>query len=119
MDLDQALEKHAHWKVKFRQAINNKESMDAETIAKDNCCELGKWLHGEGKTTLGNLNSFNECVALHAAFHVEAGKVANAINTKKFTRAETMIGAGTRYANASSAVAMAIIKLKKSSLVAA
>jgi Chemoreceptor zinc-binding domain len=113
MDLDQAIEKHAHWKVKFRQAINGKETMDAETIAKDNCCELGKWLHGDAKNTLGKLGSFKECVALHAAFHLEAGKVATAINTKKYTQAETMIGAGTRYANASSDVGIAILKLKK------
>ncbi len=47
MDLDQAVAKHAEWKVKFRKAISAKEQLDTASIAKDNCCELGKWLHGE------------------------------------------------------------------------
>jgi hypothetical protein len=33
MDLNQAIEKHAEWKVKFRKAISGQETMDAETIA--------------------------------------------------------------------------------------
>ena len=52
MDLNQAIEKHAEWKVKFRSAIVKKESMDAGTISKDNCCELGKWLHRIGGACL-------------------------------------------------------------------
>lgn len=49
MDLTQAVAKHAEWKTKFHGAIIKKEQMDAPTIGKDNCCELGKWLHGEAK----------------------------------------------------------------------
>ena len=30
----------------------NNETMDVGTLAKDNCCELGKWLHGEAKPSL-------------------------------------------------------------------
>ena len=87
MDLDTAIQKHAEWKMKFRSAMSQHESMDAATIAKDNCCELGKWLHGDGKTKFGKLSSHGGCVSSHAAFHVEAGKVAQAINAKKYTEA--------------------------------
>lgn len=113
MDLDQAIQKHSEWKIKFRTAISKKEAMDAATISKDNCCELGKWLHGDASTKFGDLASHSECVTKHAAFHVEAGKVAAAINQKKYAEAEQMIGAGTSYTTASSAVAGAILKLKK------
>jgi hypothetical protein len=115
MDLDQAIERHAQWKIKFRQAITNKETMDAETIAKDNCCELGKWLHGDAKTKFGHLASQKECITKHAAFHTEAGKVARTINDKNFAEAGAMIEAGTPYAAASNAVGVAITKLKKES----
>jgi len=115
MDLDQAIERHAQWKIKFRQAITNKETMDADTIAKDNCCELGKWLHGDAKTKFGHLASQKECITKHAAFHTEAGKVAKTINAKNFTEATAMIESGTPYATASHAVAVAITKLKKES----
>lgn len=113
MDLDSAIGKHAEWKLKFRSAISKKESMDAETIKKDNCCELGKWLHGEAKTKFGRLVSHTDCVQKHAVFHTEAGKVAIAINAKKYVEAEAMINAGTTFAQASSAVGVAIMKLKK------
>ena len=113
MDLDSAIGRHAEWKLKFRSAISKKESMDAETIKKDNCCELGKWLHGEAKTKFGRLTSHAECVQKHAAFHIEAGKVATAINAKKYVEAEAMINAGTTFAEASSALGVAIMRLKK------
>ncbi len=113
MDLDNAIGKHAEWKLKFRSAISKQEAMDAGTIAKDNCCELGKWLHGEAKAKFSRLNSYAECIAKHAVFHVEAGKVASAINSKKYTEAEAMLNSGTPYAAASNAVGVAIIHLKK------
>lgn len=113
MDLDNAIGKHAEWKLKFRSAISKQETMDAATISKDNCCELGKWLHGEAKTKHGRLTSYADCVTKHAAFHVEAGKVASAINSKKYTEAEAMLNSGTGYATASSAISIAIMHLKK------
>ncbi len=117
MDLDQAIRKHSDWKIKFRSAINMKESMDAVTIAKDNCCDLGKWLHGDARLELGSKNSFVECVTKHAAFHIEAGKVAATINARKFSHAASMIDSGSSYALASSAVVRAILDLKAESAV--
>lgn len=113
MDLDMAVQKHAEWKIKFRSAISKQETMDAATVAKDNCCDLGKWLHGDAKKIYGSLASHSECIAKHAVFHVEAGKVAAAINQKKYVEAEQMIGSNTSYASASTAVAGAVLKLKK------
>ena len=113
MDLNQAIEKHSEWKIKFRQAISDKETMDAETIAKDNCCELGKWLHSEAKSKFDKFPSYSDCVTKHAAFHAEAGKVATTINAKKYTEAEAMIGPATPYTAASSAVRHAIMHLKQ------
>lgn len=113
MDLNQAIEKHAEWKTKFRLAIKKQESMDSVNIGKDHCCELGKWLHGEGKSSFGHLLSHHELLANHARFHVEAGKIASAINAKEYTKAERMLDAGTTYAAPSSAVGVSIMKLKK------
>ena len=104
MDLNSALSKHAEWKLKLRSAISKKEAMDATTISKDNCCEFGKWLHGEAKIKFGKLTSYSNCVAKHATFHIEAGKVATAINSKKYIGADAMLNAGMPYTAASSAV---------------
>jgi Chemoreceptor zinc-binding domain len=113
MNLDSALAKHAEWKLKFRSAISKQESLDAAIIAKDNCCDFGKWLHGEGKTKYSGLTGFSDCVAKHATFHTEAGKVATAINAGKYNEAEAMLSAGTAYTASSNAVGTAIVRLKK------
>ena len=113
MDLGQAIQKHAEWKIKFRTAIEKQETVDAATIARDDCCELGKWLHGDGRRLFGARQSYLPCVQRHAAFHVEAAKVAQAINGKRFAQAETMLDGDSAYAEASSAVGVAIMKLKK------
>ena len=113
MDLNSAVAKHSEWKTKFRGAISKQEQLDATTISKDNCCDLGKWLHGSGKASYGTLESFKDCITKHALFHKEAGKVASAINAKKYAEAETMIGTGTPYTSTSSAVGVAIMRLKK------
>jgi methyl-accepting chemotaxis protein len=86
--------------------------MDAAAISKDNNCEFGKWLHGEAKALYGKEDSYAKCVAGHAAFHVEAGKVAAAINAKKMDEAERMMAAGSNYAQASKNVGISIIELK-------
>ena len=113
MDLSDILAKHAGWKLKFREAIAHKETMDAESISKDDHCGFGKWLHSEGKSKFGNLSGFSECVIKHAAFHVEAGKVAQVVNDKKYEEAEAMLGFDTPYTKASNAFGVAIRHLRE------
>jgi Chemoreceptor zinc-binding domain len=113
MDLNTAIQKHAEWKTKFRSAMMKQEQLDVATIAKDNCCDLGKWLHGEAKEQYGKLGSHTECIRKHAEFHSQAAKVALEINNKNYTQAETMLAAGSAYSNASTAVGGAIMVLKK------
>lgn len=113
MDLDNAVNKHAEWKVKFRTAMTSRETLDAATISKDNCCELGKWLHGEAKTQWSKLPAYRECLERHASFHTAAGQVAQAINAKRYAEAESMLGQGMAYSGASLDVITAIRRLKK------
>lgn len=119
MDLDKAISAHAEWKTKFRAAISKKERMDVSTIAKDNCCELGKWLHGDGAKQFSANQRFAACRQKHADFHREAGKVAQAINDGKLVEAEAMLNSGTAYGNASNEVGAAVIQLKRALVAAA
>ena len=112
MDLDNAIQKHAQWKFKFLNALHTKEAMDAAAISKDNICEFGKWLHGEAKAQFGTNASYAKCVADHAAFHVEAGKIAVLINAHKADEAERLIATGSAYDQVSRKVAISIIELK-------
>ncbi len=113
MDLNQATQAHAEWKVKLRVAINKREKLDVTTISADNCCQLGKWLHGEARGLFGTLATYQECVKRHAEFHRAAGEVAQTINRGEYDAAGKLLDGGTRYSAASSAVASAILGLKK------
>lgn len=113
MDLNEAIKAHADWKMKLRTAISAHTTLDADTIAKDNCCMLGKWLHGESRARFGTLPAHHECMRQHALFHKEAGKVATSINQHKYSEAEQMLVSGSPYALASNAVVIAIGALKR------
>ena len=91
LNFDSAIHKHALWKSRFRTAISQCASLDVPTIEKDHCCELGKWLLGDGHSTFGHLRSHAYCVLNHAEFHKEAGKVARLINEKKYAEAESLL----------------------------
>jgi len=112
MDLNEAIQKHAQWKFRFHQALLKNESMDAGVIAKDNQCELGKWLYGDAKTLYGQRQAHAQCLARHADFHTEAGKVAGTINARRKDESERMLANGSPFSEASKAVSVALIELQ-------
>jgi methyl-accepting chemotaxis protein len=112
VDLNVAIQKHAQWKFRFHQAMLEKQQMDAASISKDNNCELGKWLHGEAKALHKHCKAYAKCVTGHAAFHVEAGKVAVVVNAQRKEEAERMLGADSAYTAASKQVSVALIELQ-------
>ena len=112
MDFTEAEIVHREWKLKLRNALANRESLDEAIISADNRCSLGQWLHGEAKTKFSNLISYEDCLAKHARFHSCAGNVAKAINAKKYAEAEAMLAASTEYMFASVELLEAISVLK-------
>lgn len=113
MDLENAIRAHAEWKLKFRSAIQKRESMDAPLIGADDCCPLGKWLHGEAHQKFQQFDSYSDCAAKHRDFHRQAGEVARTINAGKFDDAGAMIENGTPYAAASTAVGVALMRFRR------
>jgi methyl-accepting chemotaxis protein len=112
MDLESAFQEHGRWVEEFCAAIFDRDSLNVETYGKENCCELGKWLYGEGNTQYGKFNAYSELVSKHAAFHKVAEKVAQAINAKDYILAEYLLSEEGGYAAASHDVHIAISKLK-------
>lgn len=113
MNFDAAIEAHVAWKIKFRVAMQSHQQLDEATIARDNCCELGKWLHGEAVVKCAQLPAYTSCVQRHAEFHREAAQVAHAINRGDFARAETLLAHNSTYSGASGAVVVALGKLRR------
>jgi hypothetical protein len=114
MDAEQAIQAHSAWKERFFVAMAKRQQMNVKEILADNCCDFGKWLYGEAKDKFGHLASYGECVALHAAFHQEAGKVAQEINEGDFLHAShQFVNHGTPYAMASAALIKGTLALFK------
>jgi methyl-accepting chemotaxis protein len=112
MNFDEAREKHAQWRVKFRNAITKKETLDPAVIARDDRCDLGKWLHGEARAKFSTLPAYAECMKHHAHFHVEASKVAERINAAKYDEAQAMLGMGSGFSRASASIGTALDQLE-------
>ncbi|MDT8990305.1 CZB domain-containing protein [Curvibacter sp. APW13] len=113
MNLDNAAAAHALWKTKLRAAIAKHEQLDVVTLSRDDCCELGQWLHGEGKSSYGRLAAHGDCMHKHLTFHSEVTKVAKVVNAGRYDEAERMLGMGSGFAQASSALSVAFLKLRK------
>lgn len=112
IDLDKAAAAHLEWKVKLIRAAETAETLDVATISADNCCPLGKWLHGDAKRQYGAKRTLSVLTRAHAQFHCEAGKVADTINRKDMRRARAMMESGTPFARASQEVGVALQNLK-------
>jgi len=113
LDIDGAIEAHRQWKVKLRTAIEHQSQLDAETISCDDRCPLGKWLYGPGGHRLGSRPSFVQLLEEHKVFHQAAGDVAKRINSGAYSQAQRMLGAGSEFAIASTAVTTALARVKR------
>ena len=116
VDLNEAIRKHARWKARFQQAVSAGEPMDAAVLAKDNQCDLGKWLYGEAQALYGMRPAHALCLARHAATHVEAARVAAVLNAQCRDEARRMLADGLSFSQASSAFILALIELENQAL---
>ncbi|MES2928524.1 MAG: CZB domain-containing protein [Pseudomonadota bacterium] len=114
VDLDSAIKAHAQWRTKLRDAAKKHQQLDADTIRRDDCCELGRWLHGKGQGSYGALPAFQSLLDKHRDFHEVAGAIAQTINRGNYADAEQALAGNTPFSQASSAVGAAIIQLRNS-----
>ena len=79
---------HGYWKEQLCEAIVNKTILDVSHILKDDVCDLGHWLHSEEEHPhLTHLQSYHDLKKKNAEFHIQAAKVAEQINAKKYETA--------------------------------
>lgn len=112
MNLDDAVSAHQRWKIRLGMAIegNSPDVLDAAVVEQDNQCDLGKWLHGEGRVHKGK-PEFGTVVAEHAAFHQQAAGVLRMALKGDRQRAKAELDGP--YYQQSQKVVMAILRLKK------
>jgi hypothetical protein len=72
-----AIDAHQKWKSRLQAVIDStsNETLVASTIARDDQCVLGKWIHGVGTQRFGSHETFQTLRRNHARFHECASEV--------------------------------------------
>jgi len=112
INVDGIIDAHRQWKVKLRDAIETGASVDVQTLSRDDCCALGKWVYGDGQRLAGR-PTFTELVGKHAHFHKVAGQVGELINQGRFSQAEDALAPGTPFSSATSEVVLVLSSAKR------
>jgi hypothetical protein len=112
LTLDKALDAHRQWKATLQTAAANREALDVETIQRDDCCDLGKWLASDGRRLYGSRPEFTNLVGKHTEFHSIAGVVAGFINDGALDAVRSHLRGGSQFAFASTEVSVAIALLR-------
>jgi methyl-accepting chemotaxis protein len=83
---------HLNWKARLSQAAAGilKETLDPSAISRDDVCEMGRWIHGAGRSLEGH-PLYPDLVRQHAAFHQCAGKVAALCAGNQLAAAEALL----------------------------
>jgi hypothetical protein len=101
LNLKSALDAHDAWKTKLQLEINGESQypLDVSTIAGDCHCELGKWLHGEGKKAHSKRPEYQKSLAAHAEFHITAAEVVIEYQSGNRDRARQLLNGKFRTAS--------------------
>ncbi len=77
LNLKEVLDAHEAWKDKLEKELSgvSDEPIDADIIASDCQCILGKWLYGKGKKDYSKLPEYKPALNAHADFHKAAAEV--------------------------------------------
>ena len=114
MNFDDAIAAHIKWKVRLSQFIDgtSSEKLSSDTICKDNLCDLGKWIYGEG-AQYKKAPHYQDLVKKHANFHLCAAEVVKMV--EKGDRPGAKNALSGEFAAASKETVTAIMELKKES----
>ena len=113
IDFHEAIRDHTELRKKFCCAISTHQTLDAASISRNVSCALGKWLHDDAWQAYRGLDRYLLCLDAHRAFHLEAAKVARAINNESSYEAEQMLASGSAYSEAAIALGIAITRLMR------
>lgn len=112
ISLDQAIGVHHQWREKLKIAAATGAPLDAASLRRNDCCDLGKWLHAKGRQLYGSKPEFVKLMARHNDFHLVASMVANSINDREYTDLQKVLSGNSQFAQASIDLETAVMKLK-------
>ena len=112
MNFDDAIMAHIKWKSRLANFIDgvSTEPLKSEIVCKDNLCDLGKWIYGEGAVYSAKPD-YEDLVAKHANFHRCAADVIKKVEEKDKEGAKKLLFGP--FVVASKETVTAIMELKK------
>lgn len=114
MDFQGAINAHVAWKMKLSKYLRSADgSLDPILIERDDGCELGRWMKGEGAVKCGNKAPFVTLLTEHARFHKAAAEIVRKANAGLNVTDETALGGGSPFTKASTAVVAALMDLRR------
>ncbi|CAO5679748.1 MAG: hypothetical protein HEEMFOPI_01334 [Holosporales bacterium] len=114
MNIDEAVKAHSDWKMKLQRFLRNPDgSVDAQTVAKDNACPLGKWIYLGNDLKLKKFPELNELIKEHRRFHIAAADIINKKNRGESITEDIALGSSSEFSKASQNVIGLLMKLKR------
>lgn len=94
LDIDTAKVAHENWKLRLLAYLEGQSSEDfaPEQICFDDRCDLGRWIHGQGRTQLGKFPGFTALTSHHRMFHYSASNVVALKKAGHTDQAKQMLG---------------------------
>ncbi|MBS2017391.1 MAG: CZB domain-containing protein [Deltaproteobacteria bacterium] len=113
MDFSAAIVAHTRWKYRLVDYVEGRsaEKLDADAIACDDRCDLGKWIHAS--RALEASKTFVELRTEHAAFHTCAAEVVRTRQAGRVDDARKLLEITSPYVVHSTAVVTLIKKLSE------
>jgi Chemoreceptor zinc-binding domain len=113
-EIDKAIGAHGMWKARLKIAIDSgKLDTPLDTIRADNKCAFGEWLYGHSISPAAKAApQYPRVRDLHAAFHQQAARVAEAASTGDKASALKLLALQGDYSKASAALTAAMREWK-------
>ena len=73
-DFDLLILYHRNWKKRFYEHLRGKHDLDPATVRRDDLCNMGRWIYGEGLQHQDRLE-YLDLKRKHARFHEMAAEV--------------------------------------------
>lgn len=112
MNFEDAIKAHTYWKVMLRWMINGERPVAPESTADSSICELGRWIHGDGRQYAA-LPAYTTLIRAHEEFHIIAASVIKHVQEGKKDEAHAMLANEGEFTLASARTLDAIRALEK------
>jgi methyl-accepting chemotaxis protein len=114
MNFSEAIKEHASWRLRLSRCCQGtqNEAINAQILAKDNACDLGKWLYGAGRQYASD-PKFRELINVHSVFHRAVAEIATLAQSGRRKEAEAFLNSNdSQYAKASVQVVGNLMKFR-------